>query len=89
MNSEQPGTPERGSMQWGPRCSYKTVLWVISWFIKIDLKQIYSSYAIRAHMQFRMVFYLIYIIIFEVNSVADHVNAKRMTIIMHFYTDRK
>jgi len=36
-----------------------------------------------------MVFYLIYIIIFEVNSVADHVNAKRMTIIMHFYTDRK
>ena len=45
-----PGTPEWGCItgQREHRCPYITVWWVISWFIKIDLKQIYCSYS-RTH----------------------------------------
>jgi len=38
---------ERGG-QWGHRCPYIPVKWVISWFIKIDLIQIHWRYS-RAH----------------------------------------
>jgi len=31
--------------QWGRRCLFITVSLVISWFIKIDMKQIYYSYS--------------------------------------------
>jgi len=41
-----------------------TVLWVILWFFKIELKQIYCSYSGNKKTQFSL-------IIFEVNIVAE------------------
>jgi len=92
------GTPERGFMtgalpttfwkkgQRGHRCPYITVSQVISWFIKMDLKQIYCSYS-RTQNSERLS--IIYVIIFIVNIVFEHVNAKRMTIIVRLYTELK
>jgi len=70
----------------GHTCPYITVSKVISWFIKIDLKRIYCSYSGTQNSEW---FSLISVIIFKVNIVAEHVNAKRMTIIVLFYTELK
>jgi len=68
----------------GHTCPYITVSLVISWFITIDLKRIYCSYSGTQNSEW---FSLISVIIFKVNIVAEHVNAKRMTIIVLFYTE--
>jgi len=52
----------------------------------MDLKQIYCSYS-RTQNSERLS--IIYVIIFIVNIVFEHVNAKRMTIIVRLYTELK
>jgi len=42
-----------------------------------------------AHTKFRMCFSVISVTVSKVNIVAEHVNAKRMTIIVLFYTELK
>ena len=51
-----------------------------------NLKQIYCSYSRTQNLEW---FSIIYVIIFKVSIVAEHVNAKRMAIIVLFYTELK
>jgi len=53
---------------------------------KTDWKRIYCIYS---RTQNSVWFSILSVIIFEVNIAADHVNAKRMTILVLFYTELK